>query len=105
MAGRGEVDRAGCGTARVTAGAALPLYLTLIASSAGAVVNTAVVRRYVTTSLAAFAVCMAVYVPATVALSGALGSTGPREVVVLDDDGQPVAIHAMVLRRKFYEQL
>lgn len=27
------------------------------------------------------------------------------EVVVLDDDGQPVAIHAMVLRRKFYDQL
>lgn len=27
------------------------------------------------------------------------------EVVVLDDDGQPVAIHAMVLRRKFYEHL
>lgn len=27
------------------------------------------------------------------------------EVVVLDDDGQLVAIHAMVLRRKFYDQL
>ena len=27
------------------------------------------------------------------------------EVVVLDDDGQPVAIHAMALRPKFYEQL
>jgi len=27
------------------------------------------------------------------------------EVVVLDDDGQPVAIHAMALRRKFYERL
>lgn len=27
------------------------------------------------------------------------------EVVVLDDDGHPVAIHAMTLRRKFYEQL
>lgn len=27
------------------------------------------------------------------------------EVVVLDDDGQSVAIHAMVLRRKFYDQL
>ncbi len=27
------------------------------------------------------------------------------EVVVLDDDGQPVAIHAMVLRRKFYNWL
>jgi hypothetical protein len=25
------------------------------------------------------------------------------EVVVLDDDGQPVAIHAMALRPKFYE--
>lgn len=27
------------------------------------------------------------------------------EVVVLDDGGQPVAIHAMALRRKFYDQL
>ena len=27
------------------------------------------------------------------------------EVVVLDDDGQPVAIHAMTLRPKFYEHL
>jgi N-acetylmuramic acid 6-phosphate (MurNAc-6-P) etherase len=27
------------------------------------------------------------------------------EVVVLDDDGQPVAIHAMALRRKLYEHL
>jgi len=27
------------------------------------------------------------------------------EVVVLDDDGQAVAIHAMALRPQFYEQL
>lgn len=27
------------------------------------------------------------------------------EVVVLDDGGQPLAIHAMVLRRKFYDQI
>ena len=27
------------------------------------------------------------------------------EVDVLDDDGQPVAIHAMTLRPKFYEHL
>jgi N-acetylmuramic acid 6-phosphate (MurNAc-6-P) etherase len=27
------------------------------------------------------------------------------EVVVLDDEGQPVAIHAMPLRPKFYEHL
>jgi hypothetical protein len=27
------------------------------------------------------------------------------EVVVLDDDGQPVAIHAMPLRPKFHEHL
>ena len=27
------------------------------------------------------------------------------EVVVVDDDGQPVAIHAMTLRSKFYEHL
>ena len=27
------------------------------------------------------------------------------EVVVLDDDGQPVAIHAMAVRPQFYDQL
>ncbi|MBA2716802.1 MAG: hypothetical protein H0U51_07095 [Propionibacteriales bacterium] len=27
------------------------------------------------------------------------------EVVVFDDDGQPVAIHAVALRPQFYEQL
>ncbi len=27
------------------------------------------------------------------------------EVVIIDDNGQPVAIHAMALRRKFYDQL
>jgi hypothetical protein len=27
------------------------------------------------------------------------------EVVVIDDDGQPVVIHAMTLRPKFYEHL
>jgi urease accessory protein UreE len=27
------------------------------------------------------------------------------EVVVFDDDGEPVAIHAMALRPKFYEHL
>ncbi len=27
------------------------------------------------------------------------------EVVVLNDDGQPIAIHAMTLRPKFYEHL
>ncbi len=27
------------------------------------------------------------------------------EIVVLDDDGEPVVIHAMVLRPKFYDHL
>ena len=27
------------------------------------------------------------------------------EVVIIDDNGQPVAIHAMALRRKSYDQL
>lgn len=34
------------------------------------------------------------------------GTTGKLlEVIVLDDDGAPVAIHAMALRPKFYKQL
>jgi len=36
---------------------------------------------------------------------GADRAGGLREVVVDDDDGQPVAIHAMTLRSKFYEHL
>ncbi|MGO4760678.1 hypothetical protein AB4212_70605, partial [Streptomyces sp. 2MCAF27] len=56
---------------RQIAGAALPLYLTMIASSAASLVDTAVLGRHGTASLAAFAVTLAVFSPATAAVSGA----------------------------------
>ncbi|MFJ9154370.1 MATE family efflux transporter [Streptomyces sp. NPDC102270] len=70
---------------RVIAGAALPLYLTLIASSAGAVVDTALLGRHATASLAAFAVAIAVFNPASAAVAGALRGVMPF-VAEKDDD-------------------
>ncbi|MFF8845279.1 MATE family efflux transporter [Streptomyces sp. NPDC015127] len=65
--------------------AALPLYLTMIASSAGTLVDTAVLGRHATVSLAAFALTMAVYVPATATVAGAMRGVMPF-VAAKDDD-------------------
>ncbi|WP_432198703.1 MATE family efflux transporter [Streptomyces sp. bgisy027] len=56
---------------------ALPLYLTMVASSAGALVDTALLGRHATSSLAAFAVTIAVYSPATATVTGALRGVMP----------------------------
>ncbi|MEG3629615.1 MATE family efflux transporter [Streptomyces poriticola] len=65
------------GRARRIAGAALPLCLTMIASSAASVVDTAVLGRHGTGPLAAFAVTMAVFGPAAAAVSGAMRGVMP----------------------------
>lgn len=59
------------------AGAALPLYLTMIAASAGALVDTAMLGRHATASLAAFAVTIAVFSPAVAAIAGVLRGVMP----------------------------
>ncbi|MEU3619750.1 MATE family efflux transporter [Streptomyces sp. NPDC006872] len=66
-------------------GAALPLYLTMIASSAAALVDTAVLGRHATGSLAAFAVTLAVFSPATAAVSGAMRGVMPFVSAHKDD--------------------
>ncbi len=74
-AGRAEPGARGP-VARI-ASAALPLYLTMIVSSAGALVGTAVLGRHATVSLAAFAVTTAVHTPAVAAVAGALRGVMP----------------------------
>ncbi|MGV9451666.1 MATE family efflux transporter [Streptomyces sp. NPDC003635] len=54
-----------------------PLYATMLAASAGALVDTALLGRYATVSLAAFAVTMAAFGPATVTVVGALRGVMP----------------------------
>ncbi|MGO4426939.1 MATE family efflux transporter, partial [Streptomyces sp. MCAF7] len=70
---------------RQIAGAALPLYLTMIASSAASLVDTAVLGRHGTASLAAFAVTLAVFSPATAAVSGAMRGVMPFVAAHKDD--------------------
>ncbi|MGY0059140.1 MATE family efflux transporter [Streptomyces sp. LZ34] len=70
---------------RQIAGAALPLYLTMIASSAASLVDTAVLGRHGTASLAAFAVTLAVFSPATAAVSGAMRGVMPFVAAYKDD--------------------
>ncbi|MFE2075752.1 MATE family efflux transporter [Streptomyces misionensis] len=64
-------------TAWQIAAVALPLYVTMAAASAGALVDTAVLGRHATASLAAFAVTMAVYSPAAAAVAGAMRGVMP----------------------------
>ncbi|MET8573110.1 MATE family efflux transporter [Streptomyces sp. NPDC004783] len=59
------------------AATALPLYLTMIAASAGALVDTALLGRHATATLAAFAIAMAVFSPATATVAGALRGVMP----------------------------
>ncbi|MFC8311337.1 MATE family efflux transporter [Streptomyces olivaceus] len=61
----------------VIAATALPLYLTMIAASAGALVDTALLGNHATATLAAFAVAMAVFSPATATVAGALRGVMP----------------------------
>ena len=55
---------------RRIAGTAFPLYVTMIAASIGAALNVGLVGRHATASLAAFAVTIAVYAPATATVAG-----------------------------------
>ncbi|MGW6603500.1 MATE family efflux transporter [Streptomyces sp. NPDC055036] len=57
--------------------AALPLYLTMIAASVGALVDTALLGNHATATLAAFAIAMAVFSPATATVAGALRGVMP----------------------------
>jgi len=56
---------------------ALPLYLSMIAVSSSALVNTAALGRFGTTALAGFGLTVAVYFPAMAAVSGAVRGVMP----------------------------
>ncbi|MEV8541853.1 MATE family efflux transporter [Streptomyces sp. NPDC051572] len=57
--------------------AAAPLYVSTLAASAGSLVDTALLGRHATVSLAAFAVTVAVFSPATATVAGALRGVMP----------------------------
>jgi MATE family multidrug resistance protein len=57
--------------------AAAPLYVTSLAASAGSLVDTALLGRHATVSLAAFAVTIAVFSPAAATVAGALRGVMP----------------------------
>ncbi|WOX13820.1 MATE family efflux transporter [Streptomyces sp. N50] len=57
--------------------AAAPLYVSTLAASAGSLVDTALLGRHATVSLAAFAVTVAVFSPATATVVGALRGVMP----------------------------
>jgi MATE family multidrug resistance protein len=56
---------------------ALPLYVNTLVASVGALVNTATLGRHGTSSLAAFAVAMAVYVPVVATVTGVMRGMMP----------------------------
>ncbi|MFJ3289383.1 MATE family efflux transporter [Streptomyces sp. NPDC086669] len=77
--------RAGRSSWAGIAAAALPLYLTMIAASAGALVDTALLGNHATAALAAFAVTLAVFSPATATVAGALRGVMPFVAPRKDD--------------------
>ncbi|MEU6545266.1 MATE family efflux transporter [Streptomyces sp. NPDC046859] len=82
--GKGS-GRAGRSTWAGLVAAALPLYLTMIAASAGALVDTALLGNHATVALAAFAVTMAAFSPATATVAGALRGVMPFVAPRKDD--------------------
>ncbi|MEW2071351.1 MATE family efflux transporter [Streptomyces sp. NPDC007346] len=79
---------------RQIAATAVPLYLSMIAASAGALVDTAVLGRHATAELAGLAVAMAVFGPATAAIAGAQRGVMP---FVTEHQDKPAQL-ASVLR-------
>ena len=65
--------------------AATPLYVSSLAASAGSLVDTALLGRHATVSLAAFAVTIAVFSPATATVAGALRGVMPFVAPQRDD--------------------
>ncbi|MEU6195603.1 MATE family efflux transporter [Streptomyces sp. NPDC047061] len=69
----------------IIARAALPLYVSTLAAAAASLVDTALLGRHATVSLAAFAVTVAVFSPATAAVAGALRGVMPFVAPHRDD--------------------
>ncbi|MGW6914373.1 MATE family efflux transporter [Kitasatospora sp. NPDC054939] len=77
---------------RAIAGTALPLYLSMIAASAGALVDTAVLGHHGTASLAGLGVTLAVFGPATAAIAGAQRGVMPFVTERQDDPRQLLSV-------------
>ncbi|WP_369225361.1 MATE family efflux transporter [Streptomyces sp. R39] len=75
----------GRGASTAIARAALPLYVSTLAAAAASLVDTALLGRHATVSLAAFAVTAAVFSPATAAVAGALRGVMPFVAPHRDD--------------------
>ncbi|SDT83261.1 multidrug resistance protein, MATE family [Streptomyces sp. TLI_053] len=75
------------------ANTAAPLYVSMIVSSAAALVDTAVLGRHATATLAAFGVTMAVYGPATAAIAGSMRGVMP---FVTEHADRPVELKRVV---------
>ncbi|GGN41582.1 MATE family efflux transporter [Streptomyces fuscichromogenes] len=87
MSGR-EVSPVSSSPSAVIARAALPLYVSILAASAASLVDTALLGRHATVALAAFAVTVAVFSPATAAVAGALRGVMPFVAPHRDDPGE-----------------
>jgi MATE family multidrug resistance protein len=71
---------------------AAPLYLSMLAASGSALVNTAVLGRFDTVALAAFALTSAVYLPVTAAVAGAVRGVMPFVSAVGNDRGNVIKV-------------
>ncbi|MFI8202607.1 MATE family efflux transporter [Streptomyces sp. NPDC085937] len=83
---------AGRGTWAGVAATALPLYLSMISASAAALVDTALLGNHSTATLAAFAVAMAVFSPATAMVAGALRGVMPFVTPSKEEPGRLVCV-------------
>ncbi|XMA39879.1 hypothetical protein O1157_33665 [Streptomyces albogriseolus] len=91
MSGEGR-GSAGRGTWAGVAATALPLYLSMISASAAALVDTALLGNHSTATLAAFAVAMAVFSPATAMVAGALRGVMPFVTPSKEEPGRLVSV-------------
>ncbi|WP_371791829.1 MATE family efflux transporter [Streptomyces sp. NBC_01471] len=71
---------------------AAPLYVTTLAASAGSLVDTVLLGRHATASLAAFAVAVAVFGPATATVAGALRGVMPFITPHREDPDEPLPL-------------
>lgn len=82
-----------CGDMLRVSTTAAPLYMSMVAASVSAIVNSAVLGRTSTSALAAFALTGVVYFPAMAAVTGAVRGVMP---FVVSASGDPVALRRVM---------
>ncbi|MEU1079585.1 MATE family efflux transporter [Streptomyces sp. NPDC005908] len=83
---------AGRGTWAGIAATALPLYLSMISASVASLADTALLGNHSTATLAAFAIAMAVFSPATAMVAGALRGVMPFVTPGKEEPGRLVSV-------------